>query len=147
MSRDADGQPSAEEVGERLYAGDQATQALGIELLAIEGGFARCAMRVRPDMLNGHGTCHGGLIFTLADSAFACNAANRATVALSAEISFLAPGKPGDRLIAEARERSRGGRTGVYDVEVSTAKGAKIALIRGISYEPRGVIVERDAPG
>ena len=77
-------------------------------------------MTVRPDMLNGHATCHGGFTFTLADDAFAyaCNACNRATVALGAQISFLAPAHQDEVLIATAREQSRTGRTGVYDVEV-----------------------------
>ena len=94
-------------------------------------------------MVNGHETCHGGLTFTLADCAFAyaCNAYNRVTVALGAQISFIAPARFGDVLLATAREQSRAGRTGVYDVEVSTADGAIVALFRGTSYETRGEVV------
>ena len=100
-------------------------------------------MVVRQDMVNGHDICHGGLTFTLADCAFAyaCNACNRATVALGAQISFLAPARFGDVLLATAREQSRAGRTGVYDVEVSTADGTMVALFRGTSYETRGEVI------
>ena len=99
-------------------------------------------MVVRADMLNGHGTCHGGLTFTLADTAFAyaCNAYDRTTVALGCQITFLAPAEPGDVLIATAREQSRGARTGVYDIEVATSTGRRIALFRGNAYEIGGAI-------
>jgi acyl-CoA thioesterase len=126
-----------------MFARDHTARALGITVEAIGPGFARCRMTVRQDMVNGHDTCHGGLTFTLADTAFAyaCNACNRATVALGAEISFLAPARRGDVLIASARERSRAGRTGVYDVEVTRADGTMVALFRGTSYETRGEVV------
>jgi acyl-CoA thioesterase len=126
-----------------MYARDRAAQALGITVEAIGPGFARCRMLVRDDMVQGHATCHGGLTFTLADTAFAyaCNAYNRATVALAAEIAFLAPARAGDVLSACARERSRAGRTGIYDVEVSKADGTLVALFRGTSYETRGEVV------
>jgi acyl-CoA thioesterase len=133
----------ADAVGAGMYQRDRAAQALGITLEAIGPGFARCRMRVRDDMVQGHGTCHGGITFTLADTAFAyaCNAYNRATVALGAEIAFLAPARAGDILDATARERSRSGRTGIYDVEVSNGEGTVIALFRGTSYETRGEVV------
>jgi acyl-CoA thioesterase len=126
-----------------MYARDRAAQALGISLDAIGPGSAVCRMMVRDDMVQGHATCHGGLIFTLADTAFAyaCNACNRVTVALGAEIRFVAPARAGDVLIATARERSRSGRTGVYDVEVTNGAGALIALFRGTSYETRGMVI------
>jgi acyl-CoA thioesterase len=100
-------------------------------------------MTVRDDMVQGHATCHGGLVFTLADTAFAyaCNACNRVTVALGAEITFVAPAHAGDVLTATARERSRTGRTGVYDVEVTNAAGTLVALFRGTSYETRGTVI------
>ncbi len=141
---DGDAKRLAETVGAAMYARDRASVALGIRVEAIGPGFARCRMEVRADMLNGHGSCHGGLIFSLADSAFAfaCNSYNRRTVALGADIAFLAPGRPGDVLIATARERSRGGRTGVYDVEVVSGDGVKIALFRGNAYQTRGEVVE-----
>jgi acyl-CoA thioesterase len=137
----------AEAVRTGMYARDRAAHALGITVEAIGPGFARCRMQVRDDMLQGHATCHGGLIFTLADTAFAyaCNAYDRVTVALGAEIAFLAPARAGDLLSATARERRRSGRTGVYDVEVENAEGALVALFRGTSYETRGAVVA--APG
>jgi acyl-CoA thioesterase len=138
----ADDQATADAVREQMYSRDRAAQALGITVDAIAPGTATCSMTVRPDMLNGHATCHGGLIFTLADTAFAyaCNAGNRATVALNAQVTFVAPAREGDVLTASAREQSRGGRTGVYDVEVHRA-GTLLALFRGQGYEIRGAIV------
>jgi acyl-CoA thioesterase len=144
----ADPQSVAEAVRTGMYERDRAAQALGITVEAIGPGFARCRMRVRDDMVQGHATCHGGLVFTLADTAFAyaCNACNRATVALGAEIAFLAPTRAGDLLCATARERSRAGRTGIYDVEVANAAGALVALFRGTSYETRGAVVMATGP-
>jgi acyl-CoA thioesterase len=133
----------AEAVRTGMYARDHAAQALGITVEAIGPGFARCRMQVRDDMVQGHATCHGGLIFTLADTAFAyaCNAYDRVTVALGAEIAFLAPARAGDVLAASARERSRSGRTGIYDVEIANAEGKLVALFRGTSYETRGEVI------
>jgi acyl-CoA thioesterase len=95
-------------------------------------------------MLNGHDICHGGFIFTLADSAFAyaCNSYNQNTVASACHIDFLAPAKQGDTLQAEAVERSLSGRTGVYDVTVRTHTGTTIALFRGKSYRIRGEVID-----
>ena len=133
----------ADAVGVGMYARDRAAQALGIALHAIHPGGAVCRMTVRDDMVQGHGTCHGGIVFTLADTAFAyaCNAYNRVTVALNAEIAFVAPAREGEVLTAMARERSRAGRTGVYDVEVTSGQGKLVALFRGTSYETRGEVV------
>ena len=133
----------AEAARHAMYARDRAAQTLGIVVTKVGPGFASCRMAVREEMLNGHGTCHGGLIFTLADTAFAyaCNAGNRATVALGAQITFTAPARLGDELVATARERSRAGRTGVYDVEVCRDDGATLALFRGNAYETRGTVV------
>lgn len=140
-----DGDPNAraEQVKEAMYARDHASKGLGIQVDAIAPGFARCSMTVRQDMINGHETCHGGLIFTLADSAFAfaCNACDRRTVALAAQITFLAPARLGDLLIATATEQSRTRRTGVYDVKVATDDGRDIALFRGNSYETKGSVI------
>jgi acyl-CoA thioesterase len=135
-------QATAEAVREQMYERDRAAQALGITVETIAPGTATCRMAVRDDMLNGHATCHGGLIFTLADTAFAyaCNAGNRATVALNAQVSFIAPAYAGDLLTATAHEQSRGGRTGVYDVEVRRGS-TLLALFRGQGYEIRGAIV------
>jgi len=144
----ADATRVADAVGAGMYARDRAAQALGIALEAIGPGRAVCRMTVRDDMVQGHGTCHGGIVFTLADTAFAyaCNAYNRVTVALNAEIAFLAPARAGDVLTATARERSRSGRTGIYDVEVTDHSGALVALFRGTSYETRGEVVPLPAP-
>jgi acyl-CoA thioesterase len=127
-----------------MYRRDRAAQLLGITVEAIGPGTSICRMLVREDMLNGHATCHGGLIFTLADTAFAyaCNACNRTTVALSCQVTFIAPAHQGDVLTARAGEQSRSGRTGVYDVEVRRADGTVLALFRGQAYEIRGAIVQ-----
>jgi acyl-CoA thioesterase len=139
----SDAQRLADAVGAGMYARDRAAQVLGIALDMIQPGGAVCRMTVREDMAQGHGTCHGGIVFTLADTAFAyaCNAYNRVTVALAAEIAFLAPARAGEVLTATARERSRAGRTGIYDVEVINAAGTLVALFRGTSYETRGEVV------
>jgi acyl-CoA thioesterase len=139
-----DGQATAEAVRAQMYGRDRAAQALGITVEAIGPGSAVCRMAVRDDMLNGHATCHGGLIFTLADTAFAyaCNAGNRATVALTCQVTFIAPARQGDILTASAREQSRTGRTGVYDVEVRRDDGMVVALFRGQAYEVRGAVVQ-----
>jgi acyl-CoA thioesterase len=136
-------QQLAEAVREQMYARDHTAKALGITVEAIGPGFARCRMVVRQDMVNGHGTCHGGLTFTLADAAFAyaCNACNRATVAQGAQISFIAPARIGEVLTASAQEQSRAGRTGIYDVTVVKPDGTVVALFRGTSYETRGAVV------
>jgi acyl-CoA thioesterase len=139
----SDAQRVADAAGAGMYARDRAAQVLGIALDRIQPGGAVCRMMVRDDMVQGHGTCHGGIVFTLADTAFAyaCNACNRVTVALGAEITFVAPARAGEVLTATARERSRAGRTGVYDVEVINGAGTLVALFRGTSYETRGEVV------
>jgi acyl-CoA thioesterase len=136
MNAPGDPQAVAEAVGRELYARDPASQALGMELLEIRPGYARMRMTVRADMINGHDLCHGGLIFTLADStfAFACNSHNHVTVAQGGAIEFLAPGRLGDVLTAEGVERQAGARTGVYDIAVTNQDGRTIALFRGKSF-------------
>jgi acyl-CoA thioesterase len=132
-------EPAADSAGasrraiEALYARDHAAQALGIEVLDVGLGRARIAMAVRRDMLNAHGVCHGGILFALADTAFAyaCNSDGTAMVAAGASIEFLAPAAAGERLIAAATETSRNGRQGIYDVAVSTESGATRAHFRG----------------
>jgi acyl-CoA thioesterase len=118
---------------ETLYGRDRAAQALGMEVLEIASGTVRVAMTVRADMNNGHDICHGGFIFTLADTAFAyaCNAAGVAMVAAGASIEFLSPAVVGERLIATARETSRTERAGIYDVIVETDGGETRAHFRG----------------
>lgn len=136
-------QQLAERVVRVLYERDRASQALGITVLEVKPGFVRAAMDVRPDMVNGHDICHGGLIFALADSAFAfsCNSFNVVTVAAGASIDFLAPGRKGDRLIATARQLWRSKRTGLYEIEVANQDGVTIALFRGRSHQLKGEIV------
>jgi len=136
-------QAVADAVGREMYARDNATQWLGIGLDEIRPGYARMSMSVRKDMLNGHDICHGGLIFTLADStfAFACNSHNFVTVAQMANITFVAAGRLDDRLTATAVEQTAGGRTGVYDVTVTRQDGTVIALFRGNSYRIKGAVV------
>src|SRR5512147_1791753 len=117
----ADAQALAERVAASMWERDTASQALGIRLVRVAPGHAEVAMAVRADMLNGHAICHGGFIFTLADSAFAyaCNSYNLSTVASGCGIDFIAPAREGDVLTARAHERALAGRTGVYDVEVA----------------------------
>lgn len=137
-------QALAEAVGHEMYGRDSASRALGMALEEIRAGYARMTMTVRDDMLNGHDLCHGGLIFVLADSAFAyaCNSSNHATVAQGATIEFLAPAKRGDMLTAVAEERHAGGRTGVYDIAVTNQHGKAIALFRGKSFRLNRRVIE-----
>jgi acyl-CoA thioesterase len=116
-----------------LYARDLAAQALGIEVLDVAPGAVRVAMVVRSDMLNGHGTCHGGMLFALAVTAFAfaCNSYGEAMVAAGASIEFLAAAARGERLIATASETSRTARHGIYDVAVARPSGELVAHFRG----------------
>lgn len=138
-----DPQALAEEVSAAMWSRDRATNALGMQILNVKPGYAKMSMAVRPDMVNGHGICHGGYIFTLADSAFAysCNSYNLNTVASACHIDFLAPAREGDILEAEAVEQSLSGRTGVYDVTVRTRGGKTIALFRGKSYRISGEVI------
>lgn len=143
-----DAQALAEAAARSMYAQDRASQALGISIVDVRPGYACLKMTVRADMVNGHRLCHGGLIFTLADSAFAfaCNSYNVVTVASGASIEFLLPGNEGDELTATAQEQSRSRRTGVYDVTVTNQAGACIALFRGRSRQFEGRAVHRDEP-
>jgi acyl-CoA thioesterase len=138
----SDPQAVAEASAAAMYAQDRASQALGMQILEIRPGYARLAMSVREDMVNGHKICHGGLIFTLADSAFAfaCNTYDLVTVASSGSIEFLLPARLGDELTAVAEERSRSKRTGVYDVAVRNQRGECVAMFRGRSHEIGGRI-------
>jgi acyl-CoA thioesterase len=121
---------------EEMFAADASAAMLGIELLEVGAGRAIVAMTVRDDMLNGHGTCHGGPIFSLADTAFAvaCNSHGPITVAAAASVDFLNPAAFDDRLTATATEKFRRGRTGLYDVIVSNDAGEPIAHFRGRSH-------------
>lgn len=136
-------QEIAECCARAMYERDLASRHLGMEIVAIGPGRAALRMTIRPEMIQGHDSCHGGYLFTLADSAFAfaCNSYDLATVASGCAIDFLAPGKVGDVLTATAEERSRSGRTGVYDVRIENQRGALVALFRGKSYQVRGSVL------
>jgi acyl-CoA thioesterase len=136
---------TARRSAEAMWAGDHASQALGMRIVDVSPGGATLEMAVRADMVNGHGIGHGGLTFTLADSAFAfaCNSYNRSTVAQAAEIRFLAPTRLGDVLVAEAVERCREGRDGVYDITVRCGETV-VAEFVGRSKEIRGTLFDED---
>ena len=140
----AQAQALAERVAAAMYPRDRASQGLGIRVAGVGPGRAELTMTVRPDMLNGHAICHGGFIFSLADSAFAfaCNSYNLNTVASGCAIDFVAPAREGDVLTAFARERSASGRTGVYDIEVRNQRDEPIAFFRGRSYRIKGHVIE-----
>jgi acyl-CoA thioesterase len=132
-----------------MFARDRAAQTLGIAIEEASEGYARLGLTIAETMINGHAIAHGGVVFTLADTAFAyaCNSRNVPHVALSATISFIAPAKLGERLVAEAQERSLKGRTGVYDITVTNAATAElVGVFRGICYRIRGsvLVVEND---
>ena len=141
--QNTDPQMLAQATAQHMYGQDKATQGLGITLVDIHPGHARMQMTVRSDMLNGHGMCHGGFIFTFADSsfAFACNSYNVQTVAAGCSIEFLAPAFEGEVLTASAEEQSKSGKTGIYDVVVTNADGKKIALMRGKSHQLKGEVI------
>lgn len=141
-------QQLADAVAKAMYERDVAVRAQGITILETRPGYARASMRVRADMLNGHAICHGGLIFMLADSAFAyaCNSYDRATVAAAASIDFLRPAHLDEELVAVATERSRARRSGIYDVTVHNQKGEAVALFRGRSHELSSTVLKALAP-
>ena len=129
-----------------MRAKDRAADWFGHDLVAVGPGTAIVRMRVRDEHLNGHNICHGGIIFTLADTAFAyaCNSYNRLVVAQHNSISYLSPGKPGEMLTATAVEASRAGRSGIYDVTVTGEDGRKVALFRGASRIINGTHFEEE---
>jgi phenylacetic acid degradation protein PaaD len=149
-----DPQTVADRSAATMWAGDAASQALGMVLDEVRPGYARISMRVRADMVNGHSICHGGLVFALADSAFAfaCNSYNRVAVAQACDIVFVAPARLGDVLVAEAVERSRFGRNGIYDVTVTAGAdggsggGGLVAEFRGRSRQVAGTLAEESEP-
>jgi len=133
-------QQVAEAVRDGMLANDRASRALGMQVQAIGPGSATLAMTVREDMLNGHDICHGGLIATLADSAFAfaCNSYDELSVASGFMADFVAPARHGDVLTARCTEVAKTGRTGVYDAEVTNQRGERIAMFRGRSHTIKG---------
>lgn len=142
----------ANECAAAMKKADKSSPALGISVEIIAIGEAEATLEVTADMLNGFNVCHGGLIFALADTAFAyaCNSYNKVTYSSGASIDFLLPARAGDRLLARATERRRGGRTGVYDVSVSNQNGDEIAVFRGRSVATNDLILisrnEMEAP-
>lgn len=139
----------AAQVGQTLFANDVASaETMGMALLSVAPGRAQMHMVVQPRHLNGHQICHGGFIFTLADStfAFACNSHNRNTVAAGCSIEFLKPAQVGDLLTCEGVEQMRQGRHGIYDMTVTNQKGEVVAMFRGKSAQiPGTVFPEEDA--
>jgi acyl-CoA thioesterase len=135
-----DPQTVAEAVRDKMYENDAASRGLGIAIEVIAPGYSRATMTVRPDMANGFGLCHGGVITTLADTAFAfaCNSHNELTLASGIFIEILNPGHVGDRLIAEAREVVINGRLGLYDITVTNQHGKQVAQMRGRSHTMKG---------
>ena len=139
----------ATQVGQTMFANDVASQeTMGMELLSVEPGRAQMRMVVRPRHLNGHQICHGGFIFTLADStfAFACNSHNRNTVAAGCSIEFLKPAHAGDLLTCEGVEQMLQGRHGIYDMTVTNQKGEVVAMFRGKSAQIPGHVFSEEAP-
>jgi acyl-CoA thioesterase len=136
----------AQACAQAMWSDDQASQGLGMVVERVSPGEALLSMVIRPDMTNGHGICHGGFIFTLADSAFAfaCNTYNQRTVAQHCAVTFLQPGRRGDTLTAHAVERTRSGRSGIYDVTVRNSQGEVVAEFRGHSRTISGTLL---APG
>jgi acyl-CoA thioesterase len=142
-----DARQLARRVGETMYAADAASREfLQMELVACEPGRAVMRMTVREPMLNGHKICHGGLIFTLADStfAFACNSRNKVTVAAGCSIEFLKPGQLGDVLTCEGVEQMLQGRHGIYDMRVTNQKGEVVAMFRGKSATIQGTVIPEE---
>ena len=133
----------ARRVADTLLAREGTGPAWGLVIDEAREGYARVRMTLRHDMLNGHKTAHGGMIFSLADSAFAyaCNSRNETTVAQNASIAFLAPARAGDVLVAEAQELSRAGKSGVYQVSVKTTDGAVVAEFTGLSRTIGGPVI------
>lgn len=136
-------QALAEAAAAAMYARDAASQGLGMAINAIAPGYAQLTMTIREDMLNGHGSCHGGFIFALADSAFAfaCNSHNLVTVGAGCTIDYLAPGQLHDVLTATAVEQALAGKSGIYDIKVINQDGRVIALFRGKSHRVSGEVV------
>ncbi len=137
-------QQVAERCAEEMWAGDHASKGLNVTIEKIGPGSATISMPVRQDMVNGHGICHGGFIFALADTnfAYACNSFNRNAVAAGVDIIFVAPGHLGDTLTAVGSARHQGGRSGIYDIEVTNQDGKSIALFRGRSTRIKGHLFE-----
>jgi len=141
-----DGAALAARAAAAMFGRDRASQALGMRIVGVGPGWARLVMHVRSDMVNGHGVCHGGMVFALADSAFAfaCNSYNEATLAAAASIDYLAAAREGDELSAEAAELWRSRRSGLYEITIANQRGERIALFRGRSHRIDGRVVDEE---
>ncbi|MBO1074116.1 hydroxyphenylacetyl-CoA thioesterase PaaI [Roseomonas marmotae] len=137
-----DSQAVAEASAQAMWRNDAASQGLGMRLLRVAPGEAEIAMEIEPRMANGHGSCHGGFLFALADStfAFACNSFDRRTVAQACNITYLRPGKVGTTVTARARMVAQSGRSGIYEVRITDPEGEMIALFQGQSREIGGSV-------
>ena len=134
----------AEKSAAAMWSTDRASQHMGMQIVAVDEGQATLSMTVKPEHCNGHGICHGGFTFTLADSAFAfaCNSGNQNTVGAACNVDYLRPAFAGDVLVAEAEQRSRSGRTGVYDVTVRNQNDETVVLFRGRAHQVRGDVLD-----
>lgn len=139
-----DGDSLAARVARRMHALEGTSGAWDLRFNGAGEGWAKCALVVREDMLNGHGLCHGGILFSLADTAFAwaCNSRNVKSLAQTATISFISPARLGERLCAEAREEALEGRTGVYKAVVTGEDGRVVAVFQGLSRTAGGPVLE-----
>lgn len=144
--KDMSPQLLAEACAKAMWAEDRASQGLGMEIRRVAPGEAVMSMLVRPDMTNGHGICHGGFIFTLADSAFAfaCNTYDQSTVAQQCAVTFIEPVRQGEVLTAHAVERTRAGRGGIYDVTVRDSRNTVVAEFRGHSRTIAGSLLDKN---
>ena len=140
-------QELAQACADAMWAEDRASAGLGMAIARIAPGECDMTMRVEPRMANGHGICHGGFVFALADSAFAfaCNSFNRRAVAQSNSITYLRPARIGELLTARAVQTALAGRSGITDVTVTDAEGRPIAVFRGLSRTIEGQLVEAAA--
>jgi acyl-CoA thioesterase len=138
-----DAQTLAERCAEAMYARDRASQTAGMTIEAVAPGYARLSMTLLPQMVNGHHIAHGGAIFALADSsfAFACNSRNIASVAQQCSITYISPGREGEKLTAECAETNLAGRFGIYDVTITGGDGRVVAIFRGHSAAVRGNVL------
>ena len=139
-------QTVAQACADAMWGNDRASKAMGMSIQRIAPGEAVLTMTVRPDMTNGHDICHGGFIFTLADStfAYACNSHNKVTVAAGASIEFLRPAHVGDVLTCEGVEQVLQGRHGIYDMKVSNQRGEVVAMFRGKSASIQGSVIPEE---
>jgi acyl-CoA thioesterase len=143
-----DAQMLAQECAAAMYARDRASQTAGMAIEAVAPGYARLSMTLLPQMVNGHHIAHGGAIFALADSsfAFACNSRNVASVAQHCSITYVSPGREGEKLVAECKETNLSGRFGIYDVTIIGGDGRVVAIFRGHSAAVRGNVLDGKEP-